>query len=98
MLTPAGRGAIASLLLVGAVELLDRHRLFVAANGRPLARQDIGRICVGDWGDGEDRLPTEQSVACRTGEEVKISEEKLIELSRLICSIHRVLVILQCNL
>lgn len=69
VLTPAGRGAIASLVVVGAPELLDRRRLFVAANGRRLAEQDIGRICFGQWGDQDDGLPTEQIVACRTGQE-----------------------------
>jgi len=69
VLTPAGRGAIASLLVDGSVERVDWHRLFAATNGRPLAEQDLGRICFGHWGDGRDGLPREQIVVCRIGPE-----------------------------
>ena len=44
VLTPVGRGAIASLVVDGSAGLLDWHRLFAAANRRPLAEQDIGGI------------------------------------------------------
>lgn len=67
VLTPAGRGAIASLVVDGSAGLLDWHRLFAAANRRPLAEQDVGRICFGHWGDGRDGLPSEEIVVCRIG-------------------------------
>lgn len=73
VLTPKGRGAVASLLVEDAVELIDRHRLFAAANGKMLAEQDINRICFGHWqdreGDGETGLAGEQIVVCRVSEE-----------------------------
>ncbi|HAB13496.1 MAG TPA: hypothetical protein DCE47_17590 [Planctomycetaceae bacterium] len=68
VLTPGGRGAIASLVVSGGVELIDHHRLFEAANGRRLAEQDPGRICYGFWGGDSNALPNEQVVVCRTGE------------------------------
>ncbi len=68
VLTPSGRGAVASLLVSDGVELIDHHRLFEAANGRPLAAQDPGRICYGLWGGDGHVLPSEQIVVCRTGE------------------------------
>ena len=67
VLTPAGRGAIASLMVDGSIEQVDWDRLFSAANQRPLAEQAVGRICLGHWGDGQDGLPTEQIVVCRIG-------------------------------
>ena len=67
VLTPAGRGAIASLVVDGSTEQVDWDRLFSAANQRPLAEQAVGRICLGHWGDGQDGLPTEQIVVCRIG-------------------------------
>ena len=73
VLTPKGRGAVASLLVEDAVELIDRHRLFAAANGKMLAEQEINRICFGHWqgrgGDVETGLAGEQIVGCRVSEE-----------------------------
>jgi tRNA modification GTPase len=73
VLTPKGRGAVASLLVEDAVELIDRHRLFAAANGKMLAEQEINRICFGHWqgrgGDVETGLAGEQIVVCRVSEE-----------------------------
>ncbi len=73
VLTPRGRGAVATLLVEHAVELIDRHRLFAAANGKMLAEQDINRICFGHWqgreGDVETGLAGEQIVVCRVSEE-----------------------------
>ena len=68
VLTPGGRGAIASLVVSGGVELIDRHRLFEAANGRLLAEQEPDRICYGFWGGDRNALPNEQVVVCCTGE------------------------------
>ena len=68
VLTPGGRGAIACLVVSGGVELIDRHRLFEAANGRLLAEQEPDRICYGFWGGDRNALPNEQVVVCCTGE------------------------------
>jgi tRNA modification GTPase len=66
LLTPRGRGAIASIKFRGPAELLDgqARRLFVAANGKPLAAQPLDRILFGLWGSG----PGEEVVVCRVGE------------------------------
>jgi len=63
LLTPPGRGAIASIRLRGDCALLDRAEggLFHPANGRPLQRQSIGRVIFGRW-KGE---PGEEVVVCR---------------------------------
>jgi len=52
VLTPRGRGAVASLRLLGDIDLLDQAPLpmLQAANGRPLAQQTCGRILFGRWG------------------------------------------------
>lgn len=51
VLTPAGRGAVATISVRGPADwdaaAIDRH--FVAANGRPLAGQSVGRVCFGLW-------------------------------------------------
>lgn len=61
-LTPAGRGAIAAVLVSGpgATEIVDR--LFNSANGRPLAEQPLDRIVFGRWGG-------EELIVCRRGPE-----------------------------
>ncbi len=68
LLTPPGRGAVASVRFEGDCALIDGTDppLFKAADGRPLARQEIGRIVFGWWGD-ETR---EDVVVCRTSESV----------------------------
>lgn len=64
LLTPIGRGAVASIRLQGD---LDSSRLadipFRAANGKVLSQQSIGRIVFGTWG----QLPadSEEIVVCR---------------------------------
>jgi tRNA modification GTPase len=51
LLTPRGRGAIATCRFRGNAALLDADPpLFRAANGRPVARQSINRVCFGHWG------------------------------------------------
>src|SRR5438477_7171904 len=53
VLTPLGRGAVATILVEGprAAELIES--LFIAANGKPLAAQPLGRIVFGRWGGAE---------------------------------------------
>jgi tRNA modification GTPase len=65
VLTPAGRGAVASLLLEGLSVLDEPQPLFLAANGRSLAEQPINRICFGRWGSDTP----EQIVACRIADD-----------------------------
>ena len=62
-LTPAGRGAVATLRLTGRLGELDAppQPLFCAASGRPLAELPLGRIAFGTVG----REPAEEVVVCR---------------------------------
>ena len=72
VLTPAGRGAVATISVRGpAVEIadvIDRH--FVAANGRTLAEQPLDRICFGRW--------TSESSADHEAAELSDSEEVVV--------------------
>lgn len=63
VLTPHGRGAVATIRLRGPSDSLDGspHALFRAADGRPVSQQPVGRIVFGHWG----RDPTEEVVVCR---------------------------------
>ncbi|MSR57564.1 MAG: GTP-binding protein [Planctomycetaceae bacterium] len=63
VLTPHGRGAVATIRLRGPSESFDGspHALFRAADGRPVAQQPVGRIVFGRWG----HEPTEEVVVCR---------------------------------
>jgi tRNA modification GTPase len=62
VLTPSGRGAIATIrvTLVGASRPLVDIWPFRAANGRPLSGQSVGRIVFGRWGSE----PGEEVVVC----------------------------------
>lgn len=62
-LTPAGRGAVATLQLRGTLGELDGspQPFFCAASGRPLADLPLGRIAFGTVG----RDPAEEVVVCR---------------------------------
>lgn len=62
-LTPAGRGAVATLRLTGALGTLDlsEEPFFCAASGRPLTELPLGRIAFGTVG----REPAEEVVVCR---------------------------------
>ena len=66
VLTPIGRGAVATIRVEGDLSELDRvaEPLFRAANGQPLSQQQLQRIAFGRWGqtDGED------VVVCRVGD------------------------------
>lgn len=70
ILTPVGRGAVATIRIAGDLSDLDRHSnvLFLAANERPLSQQPIGRIAFGHW--SADQLPGEDVVVCRTRPDV----------------------------
>ena len=64
LLTPRGRGAVATLRFEGPVETLSAF--FTAANGKPLNEQAIDRIIFGHWGH---EVP-EDVVLCRTAETI----------------------------
>lgn len=69
VLTPPGRGAVATVLVAGeqAVEIVGG--LFRPASGRPLADFASGRIVFGRWGEA----PGEELVVCRrTDDQVEI--------------------------
>lgn len=61
--TPRGRGAVASIRLRGACDLLDQpgSELFFPANQKRFGEQPIGRIVFGQWG----HQPREEVVVCR---------------------------------
>src|SRR5690349_16979124 len=62
LLTPRGRGAIATVCVTGGIDRVNDATLFVAANGRRLSEQPVGRIVFGCWGPP----PAEEVVVCRT--------------------------------
>ena len=68
LLTPRGRGAVATIQLHGDVSLLDNGDapLFQAANGQLAANQPLQRIVFGRWGSTQDGQPPEEIVVCRT--------------------------------
>jgi tRNA modification GTPase len=70
LLTPTGRGAVASLTVEGpaAVPLVDE--LFHPAGGRAFREQPVGRIVVGRWLSPD--AGEEVVVACRGAERVEI--------------------------
>jgi len=67
-LTPAGRGAVATVRLIGPLGTLDAppRPFFCAASGRPLADLPLGRIAFGTVG----RDPAEEVVVCRVQPDV----------------------------
>ncbi len=66
LITPPGRGAVATIQVIGERSqigpVVDQY--FAAANGRKLADQPCDRICFGHWGEAE----REEVVVCRTSE------------------------------
>lgn len=66
LLTPVGRGAVATIRVEGDLNSLDRTsgQLFDAANGRPLSEQPLERIAFGTWGRTE-WVAGEDVVICR---------------------------------
>ncbi len=69
VLTPEGRGAVATILVSGCDALATVGRLFHPARGRPLAAFPLGRIVFGRWGaePGEELV-----VVCRGADCVEI--------------------------
>lgn len=63
VLTPGGRGAVATIGLKGDLGGVDHY--FRAANGKSLQQQSINRICFGWWG----QTPAEEIVVVRTDTE-----------------------------
>ena len=63
VLTPPGRGAIATVLLSGATATATVAKLFSPAAGHDFAEVPIGRILFGRWGAGEEL------VVCRRGDD-----------------------------
>ncbi|MEW4489199.1 GTPase [Thalassoglobus sp. JC818] len=49
ILTPEGRGAVASLEVTGDLDILNRF--FEAANGKPVQDQPVDRIAYGTWNE-----------------------------------------------
>ena len=66
LITPPGRGAVATIRIVGVAALERPFPLWRAANGRPLVEQSIDRVCFGRWG----KLSPEEVVLCRTAADV----------------------------
>ena len=78
MLTPVGRGAVATVRVEGDLATLDQFLglqsnssvhpvagpVFLAVNGKSLAQQSIGKIAFGRW--GRDSSAAEDIVICRT--------------------------------
>ena len=65
LLTPPGRGAIASVLVAGPDAVGIVARWFHPTGRKPLAEQPLGRILVGRWRDSDG----EEVVACRRSSE-----------------------------
>ncbi len=68
LLTPRGRGAVATIRVCGNCQTIDSAdpSLFQAANGRRMAQQPVGRICFGHWGEQQQ----EDVVVCRISNDV----------------------------
>ncbi|HVT30471.1 MAG TPA: GTPase, partial [Lacipirellulaceae bacterium] len=63
VLTPPGRGAVATVLVSGATAIATVGQLFSPATGDDFAKAPIGRIFFGRWEAGEEL------VVCRRGED-----------------------------
>ncbi|QDU78317.1 tRNA modification GTPase MnmE [Polystyrenella longa] len=71
LLTPRGRGAVATIACRNGMSLLDDYAatLFRPVNGKPMSKQKIDQVLFGHWGE----LAPEEVVVCRTNaEEVEI--------------------------
>ncbi len=65
ILTPPGRGAIATILVAGPAAIDTVSRLFHPASGKRLAQQPVDRIVFGRWGS----TAGEELVVARRGDE-----------------------------
>lgn len=66
LLTPRGRGAVATVRLTGPGGIIDEGEspLFRSASGRRIAEHGLGRVIYGHWG----AEPAEDVVVCRADE------------------------------
>lgn len=70
LLTPHGRGAVATIAYEGDLSVIDALHLFRPVNGRALVDQIIDRIVYGHWGEE----PAGDVVVCRTaGDSIEIN-------------------------
>ncbi|MGC1274950.1 MAG: GTPase [Planctomycetaceae bacterium] len=70
LLTPRGRGAVATVVYRGDVTAIDDEGCFQAANDKPLAEQAVDRVVFGRWGGD----PAEDVVVCRVaGDRFEVS-------------------------
>lgn len=66
LLTPSGRGAVATIVLQGEPKQLAQvDRFFSPVNGKPLADQVVQQLAFGHWGTEE---PREELLVCRTAD------------------------------
>src|SRR5687768_14598275 len=67
VLTPSGRGAVATVSIEGprAVELVESY--FTSASGKQLSAAPLRRIVFGRWASGDG--PGEELVVCRLDHE-----------------------------
>lgn len=66
LFTPVGRGAVATVLVVGTHVAEAVGRWFQPASGQPVSQISLGRIAFGRWRSGEG--PGEELVICRRSE------------------------------
>ena len=66
LLTPPGRGAVASILVEGVQATEHASRLFFPASGRSLDKHSLNKIIFGRWGsaDGEEVVVCRRGTAC----------------------------------
>jgi tRNA modification GTPase len=70
VLTPRGRGAIASLSVSGPSATTDVQRLFSPLTGQPLANRPLNRPVLGHWHAADRREPAGESlIVCRTSQD-----------------------------
>src|SRR5206468_3062479 len=65
VLTPPGRGAIATVRVWGPGAVQAVSHCFLPASGRPLASHPIGKISFGQWVPAADETAGEELVVCR---------------------------------
>ena len=66
LLTPGGRGAVATVLVAGAAAVESVDALFHPASGRPLAGEPMRKIILGRWQSAESG---EEVVVCRQADD-----------------------------